>query len=333
MATPHTLRLVTLGATALMGAVAWTWQARETRAPRRRLRPDTDVLVEAARTLNRSAGLLALAVAADSALEHARGDFHNRAMYTPLATSLLSLLASGHGHRDDAAAAHRLRDGCYLAAGLTGLVGSGFHLYNVSKRPGGFGWTHLFYAAPLGAPAALVLSGLLGYYGERVRDAAGDRVPRVFGLPAGQAVALMCAAGLLGTTAEAGLLHFRGAFQNPAMYLPVTAPPVSAALLAGTALAGPHRPGLRALSRLWLRFTTLLGLAGSAFHAYGITRSHGGWSNWRQNLHAGPPLPAPPSFTGLALAGLAAHALLDEERHLTPFHARLWRRRPAWRLP
>ena len=31
--------------------------------------------------------------------------------------------------------------------------------------------------------------------------------------------------GLLGTTAEAGLLHFRGAFHNPAMLLPVTLPP------------------------------------------------------------------------------------------------------------
>ena len=32
----------------------------------------------------------------------------------------------------------------------------------------------------------------------------------------------------------------------------------------------------------------------------------GGWRNWRQNVLNGPPLPAPPSFTGLALAGLAA---------------------------
>jgi hypothetical protein len=36
----------------------------------------------------------------------------------------------------------------------------------------------------------------------------------------------------------------------------------------------------------------------------------GGWRNWRQNLIDGPPLPAPPSFSGLALAGLAALALM-----------------------
>jgi hypothetical protein len=38
----------------------------------------------------------------------------------------------------------------------------------------------------------------------------------------------------------------------------------------------------------------------------------GGWKNWRQNVLNGPPIPAPPSFTGLALAGLAALELLEE---------------------
>ena len=44
----------------------------------------------------------------------------------------------------------------------------------------------------------------------------------------------------------------------------------------------------------------------------------GGWRNWQQNLLNGPPLPAPPSFTGLALAGLAALGLMeDHPRWLT----------------
>jgi hypothetical protein len=53
-----------------------------------------------------------------------------------------------------------------------------------------------------------------------------------------------------------------------------------------------------------------MGVAGVAFHAYGVSRGMGGWRNWRQNAFAGPPLPAPPAFTGLALAGLAGLALL-----------------------
>ncbi|MFC3607884.1 hypothetical protein [Stutzerimonas tarimensis] len=296
-----------------LGALAVAWDRHE--AYRRSgSRPADATLVHAARRLNRGAGVLAGAVALDSALEHYRGEFENRAMYTPLATSSLALLASSEGLADRAPHAGRLRNAIYIGTVLTGAAGSAFHLWNVAKRPGGFGWTNLFYAAPLGAPAALVLSGVLGHYAERLRSETHDRVPKVIGLPAGKSLALMTAAGLIGTSAEAGLLHFRGAFQNPAMFFPVSAPPLSAALLAGSALARRDRPRLRRLSRLALRFTALMGLAGSLYHALGVARNHGGWHNWRQNLQSGPPLPAPPAFTGLALAGLAAQRLLDEER-------------------
>jgi hypothetical protein len=313
------LKLLALGATTAVATASLVWQKHEKRGRGLLFRPDTGGLVDSARTLNRGAGLLAMAVGMDSAAEHYRGDFQNRAMYTPIAISALSLLASSQGQQDPDPASSRLRNAIYVGTVLTGLAGTGLHLYNVTKRPGGLCWSNLFYAAPIGAPSALVLSGVLGYYSERLRAETDDAIPQVFGLPAGKAVALMAAAGLLGTTAEAGLLHFRGSFQNPAMYLPVTAPPIAAGLLAATAFAGPRYPRLRWWSRLALRFTTFMGFAGSGFHALGIARNNGGWRNWRQNLQAGPPLPAPPSFTGLALAGLAAHTLLDEEHNLSEY--------------
>jgi hypothetical protein len=127
---------------------------------------------------------------------------------------------------------------------------------------------------------------------------------------AGRAVAVAASLGLLGTAAEAALLHFRGAYHDPFMYLPVTIPPVTAALI-GNAAFGRARER-RPMTRFWLRFTALLGFAGSGFHAIGIARNMGGWRNWRQNLLNGPPLPAPPSFTGLALAGLAALGLMED---------------------
>jgi hypothetical protein len=263
----------------------------------------------AARRLNRAAGVLATSVLADSAVEHYRGSFENRAMFAPLVTAALSLAVSGHGVADTSPRAHRIRDTVYALAGLTGLIGTGFHLYNIGKRPGGFSWINLFYAAPLGAPFALVLSGLLGFTAERVRDEARAAKPRVFGLPAGRAMAALTSAGMLGTVAEAALLHFRGAFQDPAMFLPVTVPPVAAGLLANAAVA--PRGGHRRLTRWWLRLTAALGFAGMGFHILGVARNMGGWRNWSQNVLNGPPIPAPPSFTGLALAGLAALALLE----------------------
>lgn len=267
--------------------------------------------VKAAQRLNRAAGTLALSVLADSAVEHYRGSFENRAMYTPLVVSTLGLVASAHGAADRRGAAHAARDATYGLAAAVGLAGLGFHLYNIGKREGGFSWLNLFYAAPVGAPAALTLSGLLGFAAERVRNGRPGALPRLLGLPAGRAIAAVTSAGIAGTVGEVGLLHFRGSFQDPFMYLPVTLPPVASALLGTAALRPAPRP-LRQVARWWLRLTALLGFAGVGFHAYGVGRAMGGWRNWSQNVLNGPPIPAPPSFTGLAMAGLAALDLLED---------------------
>jgi hypothetical protein len=266
--------------------------------------------ITAARRLNKSAGMLAASVLADSAVEHYRGSFRNPAMFAPLVSSLLTLAVSAHGVCDRRPGAHTARDTIYALAGLTGTVGTGFHLYNVGKRPGGVSWLNLFFGAPIGAPFALALAGLLGVTGERVRDNAAGRVPNVLGLPAGRAMAAVSGIGMLGTTGEAGLLHFRGAYHNPAMFLPVTVPPVAAALLGDTAMG--RRGVNRRFTRWWLRLTAALGFIGTGLHIAGVARNMGGWRNWRQNILNGPPIPAPPSFTALALAGLAALGLLQD---------------------
>jgi hypothetical protein len=266
--------------------------------------------VRAARRLNRAAGMIAASVLADSAMEHYRGEFHNKAMWTPIVSAGLSLAVSLHGHTDHRTGAHRGRDLAYAAAGLTGIIGTGFHLYNITRKPGGLCWQNVFYSAPIGAPAALSLSGLMGFLSERVRANRPGMPPTVAGFSAGRAVAALTGASLLGTVGEAGLLHFRGAYHNPFMLLPVSVPPVAAALLANAA-AGRSRVR-RPFTRWWLRATTLMGIAGVAFHAYGVSRNMGGWRNWRQTAFSGPPLPAPPSFTGLAMAGLAALGLLED---------------------
>jgi hypothetical protein len=270
--------------------------------------PRRSATVLAARRLNRAAGTLATSVLADSAVEHYRGSFKNKAMFTPIIVSALTLATSIHGTSDMRPFASRLRDITYLLAAATGLVGTGFHIYNVGKKVGGFSWQNLFYAAPLGAPMAILLSGLLGFCSERVRESGPGVRPEIFDLPAGRTIAAVAGAGLLGTTGEAGLLHFRGAFHNPFMTLPVTLPPLGAMLLGSAAAGGPGRR--HRFAQWWMRLLAAMGFAGVGFHAYGVSRNMGGWHNWRQNVLSGPPLPAPPSFAGLALAGLAALGLM-----------------------
>ncbi|MBV8917721.1 hypothetical protein [Bradyrhizobium sp.] len=285
----------------------------ESGLPVRRARQQEAATVRAARGLNRAAGTLAASVLADSSIEHYRGSFKNRAMVTPLIVSAMTLATSIHGTSDMRPSAHKARDITYLLAAATGLLGTGFHFYNVGKRVGGFSWQNLFYGAPLGAPMAILLSGLLGFCSERLRESRAASRPEIFHLPAGRTIAAVAGAGLLGTSGEAGLLHFRGAYHNPFMAVPVTLPPIGAVLLMRAAAGKAGRE--HAFSRVWMRLLALVGLAGVAFHAYGVSRNMGGWRNWSQNVLNGPPIPAPPSFAGLALAGLAALGLMKEHPH------------------
>jgi hypothetical protein len=300
-----------------------------------------------ARRLYQAAAMLAASVLSDSALEHYRGNFENPGMFTPLASAAVVLACALRGAGRDAGTAARAHSSArarsrapvyarlparrtnrtddaetgatarygttraagpaatvpYATACAVGAAGLGFHAYNVLRRPGGLSWANLFYAAPLGAPAALLLAGVIGLAARPV--AAG--APTLAGLPSGRALCGLAAFGLAGTSAEAALLHFRGAFQHPAMWVPVSVPPVTAVMLASAAL--PGAPGPRRLTHALLKACTWLGMLGMGFHARGIARQMGGWRNWSQNVLAGPPLPAPPSFSALALAGRAALAL------------------------
>ena len=296
-----------LGGAAVLAVLAYALRPRGVRrAPR--VRVD-----DQARRLHRAAGTLAACVLLDSAIEHYRGSFHNRGMFAPLASAALTLGASGSAsvaHSDDAGA-QRARALIYALAGATGLIGTAFHIYNIGKRIGSFSWSNFFYAAPIAAPAALAFAGVLGVAADQLHRQPRGVLPRWLGVPAGRLLAALTGAGILATVGEAALLHFRGAFQNPAMYLPVSVPPVAALLLARSALgpAGRDRPW----TRWWLRLTGALGLIGALLHANGVARGMGGWRNWSQNLLNGPPVPAPPSFTALALSGLSALELMRSE--------------------
>ena len=92
------------------------------------------------------------------------------------------------------------------------------------------------------------------------------------------------------------------------MYLPVTIGPAAALAIGASAISSRATP----IARPLLKATALLGIAGPMFHAYGIHRNMGGWKNWSQMILQGPPLPAPPAFLGIAVAGLGILPALEE---------------------
>jgi len=265
-------------------------------------RPSENRNLRAAEALGAGAAILCLSVALDSGLEHYRGSFKDRAMFVGPTMALLGLAAASWVAFRPQDARKPLPRIAFATVGITGLIGLGFHAYNILKRPGELDALNLFYGAPAGAPAALTLAGLYGVIaGEMLSGRAyvRTRLPRH--------TADLIAFSLVGTIAEAGFLHFRGAFQDPAMYLPVTIGPAAAVAMAATAVSPRAAPVAGPL----LKATALLGIAGPMFHAYGIHRNMGGWHNWSQMILQGPPLPAPPAFLGIAVAGLGVLPALE----------------------
>ena len=265
---------------------------------------------QAARLVAGGAAVLAGAVLSDASIEHYRGSFGNRLMPAPLVGSALGLgtdaaIAAGGLVAPGIAPLTMSVHAANVAIGMAGL---GFHAYNIAKQVGGVRWGSIFYQAPIGAPAALILAGTLGAAAQALARGQGALGP--VPLLSGRILAATCAFGIAGTAAEAALLHFRGAYHDPFMWIPVTLTPLAALTLAHAALTG--RVSL--ITTAALAMTAAIGLAGAGFHAYGISRNMGGWKNWRQNLFSGPPLPAPPAYTGLAIAAFGALLLMRRAR-------------------
>jgi hypothetical protein len=266
-------------------------------------KPRGDASHRAAQALGAGAAILCVSVALDSALEHYRGEFKDRVMFAGPTMALLGIGAAAYVAFRPERANDRLPKAALITVGATGLIGMGFHAYNMLKRPGELSALNMFYGAPAGAPAALTLAGLYGVIAGEMLSGSGNVRARLPRLTAG-----LIAFSLLGTVAEAGLLHFRGAFQDPAMYAPVTIPPLAAITIGAAAVSPRAIP----IAEPLLKATAVLGIAGPIFHAYGIHRNMGGWRNWSQMILQGPPLPAPPAFLGIAAAGLGLLPLLEE---------------------
>ncbi|MCA1605434.1 MAG: hypothetical protein LC775_08190, partial [Acidobacteria bacterium] len=199
-----------------------------------------------------------------------------------------------------------LRGAAWVAV-ATGIVGFGFHhYYGITKKPGGYRWLlhYLMYGAPQLAPLALAVMGALSLIA--ARGMAGKT--GIAGLSLRAALLIVIAVALAGATLQAGILHYRGAFNNAAMYAPMTAP-LLAVISSLWLLVAPSPAALIALALLlWL--TLLTGFIGLGMHLRGFERQMGGLYVSLFNLLEGPPAWAPALFAGFAAVGLVAVYLL-----------------------
>jgi hypothetical protein len=247
---------------------------------------------------------LTLLILADAFAGHYRSGFVFRSQYVPfISGGLLILTALSAVFKPEAEWANlALRLAGWLAI-VSGAVGFAFHhYYGIVKKPGGYKWLlhYLMYGAPQLAPLALTLTGvlaLLAAYG------LANEIS-IAGMSVRTALLILVAVALAGATLQAGILHYRGAFNNPLMYAPLTVP-VLATVLSIWMIIGPNNIVLLAFTiLLWLTF--LIGFVGFGMHLRGFGRQMGGLYVTIFNWLEGPPAFAPALFTGFAGVGLIA---------------------------
>jgi hypothetical protein len=238
----------------------------------------------------------------ESAIGHYRSGWLLRAQLAPIvAGSLLALAGISAGAAPNAAA---VRSGLELAgwiAIVTGVIGVGYHhYYGIVEKAGGYRWLrhYMLYGAPQLAPLSLSAAGalaILAAYG--MADSTS-----IAGLPIHRALLALVALTFVGAMAQAGILHYRGAFNTPAMYAPLLLPPLA---ILGTAwLALAPNAAVVAATRVVLWATIVLGFAGLGFHLRGLDRQMGGAHVFVFNLLQGPPPLAPAVFAVLAAIAL-----------------------------
>jgi hypothetical protein len=98
----------------------------------------------------------------ESGYNHWMGGYFNKVMFVPIVLSP-ALAATHIGALVRFRPARSLEGPLSIAAILSGLVGFGFHTWNVTKRrTGGFSPQNILYGAPIVAPLQLTGQGILG---------------------------------------------------------------------------------------------------------------------------------------------------------------------------
>jgi hypothetical protein len=251
---------------------------------------------------------LTAAVLADALAGHLRSGFVLRVQYAPFAVGgpvvAMGVVAAVWPKAAWVPPLLRLAGALAVAAGV---VGAGYHhVYGIARRPGGYRWLlhNLMHGAPPLAPLALAAAGALALLAGETLSGAGI----VAGMPLRNAFVVVSAIALQGLILQATLLHYRGAFHNPLMFAPLTAPQLAVPALAWVVADATAEPLVVARTLLWTTFVT--GFAGLGMHLRGFERQMGGLHLALFNWLEGPPALAPALMAGFAAVALAALALL-----------------------
>jgi len=253
--------------------------------------------------------------------QHLRGAFSHWLMWTPVALTPPTLLAS-IGAIASERMARRVLPPLALISLIDGAVGFIFHLRGIGNLPGGWklGRYNITMGPPIFAPLLTCTVGVLGLLAGVLRRETlhpAQRHVRVHrprpGMRARVAhgrfqrgMALIAAGFAVLAGGEAYFEHLRGSFNRRLMWTPVWLTPPMVAAGVGAALSQAVAEHILPIASL---ITFVDGLLGFGLHVQGIQRMPGGFRNLQFNFTMGPPLFAPLLFSSVGLLGFIASLL------------------------
>lgn len=253
------------------------------------------------------------------AYEHYKGSYSNPVMYTPVALSGVLAVAGGAGFLSRTLARTFLRYTGYLTL-VDGLVGFGFHVRGIARKPGGWGLpiTNIVMGPPIFAPLLFGTSAWLAVMASYLRREGENEKPEFSSgwrrdLSIGRFQKHLSAVTLTWSFLcgfEAWYSHYKTNFRYRSQWIPVLLAPV---VMLASAAAILNRRAAKTVLPVASAAAVAVGMVGSYFHARGITRRAGGLKKPLYNTIYGPPIFAPLLFAACGTLGLLA-TLLRRER-------------------
>jgi hypothetical protein len=280
------------------------------------------------RALSLVTGLSSILAGVEVAWEHYKGSYSHRVMYTPVLLSGALAGAGVAGAIRPKAARTGLRTVSLLTI-IDGLIGFGFHIRGVQRKPAGWRLpvTNIIMGPPLTAPLLFAVTAYLGLVASFLRPEQGSsgllpggtKVPllsRAFGIVpevrAGRFQKHLAVATILSTffsAFEALYSHYKNRFRYKVQWTPILLAPL---LMGSAAAAIPFRWAARTL----LPFTSLLailnGTIGFFYHLRGVVERAGGLKLKLYNIMYGPPVFAPLLYSASGFIGLLASLMRRE---------------------
>ena len=284
-------------------------------------------------TFQRSLALLVAGSSAVSAMEvgyeHYRGSYSNPVMYTPVLLSAGLTVASIAAVFSRRAAETWMRYLSFLTL-VDGVVGFGFHIRGVARKPGGWRMpvVNIVMGPPLFAPLLFGTASYLGViasYLQREEDEGiGSRSVDTIGafrkmdwrddIRVGRFqkhLCVVCAIGTLCCGGESWYSHYKDNFRYRVQWSPILITP----LLAGSAIGAIYSERCaNTLLPLASAAAMLNGVIGTGYHIRGILRRPAGRKKPLYNTLYGPPIFAPMLFAAAGLLGMMAYLMRRERR-------------------